>query len=346
MVPPPRPTTWALLIVICAAFLAEALVGRDVMVEDSLALLRLGALYTPAVENGDWWRIASYALLHIGWLHLLVNGYVLWSLTPQLEMAYGSNLTLGTFCATALAGGAASVGWSLYTGQLHLAAGASGGIFGLLGGTVALYLRVRKRLPEPVRRAFVRGMVINLLINVAIAVKAPVDTAAHLGGLISGVLLGLVAPLARSEPRGWHSPVRALFIVFALAFASMEGAAVARAVKPRARTIHGPGVEAQVPWFLVPEKPGLAFFPGIASVEVRREDRQLRIVPDEDAVHVGDRTWLRRRSTEDGWDATVYEAADAGGTLVVELGCNHDVCRGAAGDALAAQILRTARSSQ
>ncbi len=356
MVRPPRPTTWALLIVIGVAFLAEALVGRDFLVEDGVALFRLGALYTPAVQDGDWWRLASYALLHIGWLHVLVNGYVLWSIAPQLEMAYGSNLTLGMFCATALAGGAASVAWSIHTGDPHLAAGASGGIFGLLGGTIALYLLVRKRLPDPVRQTFVRSMVINLLINVAIAIKAPVDTAAHLGGLLSGVLLGLAAPLSRSEPRRWHAPVRAFFILCALVFASMEGAAVARAVKPRPRTLRGPGVEAKVPWLLPPVAPsmrrdtlptvGLARLPGVAAVEIERQEQQLRIVPDEDAVHVGDRTWLRRRSKQDGVESTVYEAADGKGTLVVDFQCVHDVCRGAAGDALAAQILRTARSSQ
>ena len=341
---PPRPTTWALLIVIGTAFLAEAVVGRDVLVEDGLALFRLGALYTPAVQDGDWWRLASYALLHIGWIHLLVNAYALWNIAPQLEMTYGSNLTLGLFCATALAGGAGSFAWSLHTGQPHLAAGASGGLFGLLGATLALYLRVRKRLPEPVRRAFVRTMLLNLLINVAIAIKAPVDNAAHLGGLFSGTLLGLVAPLVRGEPRRWHLPVRALFVLAALIFASMEGAAVARAVRPRARTVRGPRVEAKVPWLFVPVKPGIAGFPGVGEVHLRRDDRPLRISPGEDAVRIGDRTWLRRRSTEGGADLAVYEAADDGGTLVIEFACEHDVCRGAAGDALVAQIARSARS--
>ena len=90
---------------------------------------------------------------------------------------------------------------------------------------------------------------------------------------------------------------------------------------------------------------GLARLPGVAAVEIERQEQQLRIVPDEDAVHVGDRTWLRRRSKQDGVESTVYEAADGKGTLVVDFQCVHDVCRGAAGDALAAQVLRTARSS-
>jgi membrane associated rhomboid family serine protease len=342
---PPRPTTWALLIMLAAAFLAEALVGRDPSVEDSVALFRLGALYGPAVRDGDFWRIGSYALLHIGWLHLLVNAYALWILAPQLELTYGSSVTLGLFSATALAGGAASAAWSFHSGTAHLAAGASGGIFGLFGATVALYLRVRKGLPEPVRRGIVRAIAINLLINLAIAFKAPVDNAAHLGGLLSGALLGLVAPLLRGERRPWHGVGRVALIVCAFALASMEGAAVARAAKPRPRTLRGPGVAAQVPWLLVPVKPGVAYLPGVVEAHLRREDRPLKISPGEDAVRIGERTWLRRRSSEDGMEEAVYEAADgAGGTLVIEFACRDEVCRGAAGEAMVAQIALTARS--
>src|SRR5207253_531702 len=220
---------------------AEALLGRDPAVENGVTLFRLGALYGPAVRDGDFWRIGSYALLHIGWIHLLVNSYALWILAPQLEITYGSNLTLGLFCATAIAGGAASAAWSFQTGTAHLAAGASGGIFGLFGATVALYFRVRKGIPEPVRRGIVRAIALNLLINLAIALKAPVDNAAHLGGLLSGVVLGLAAPLLRGGDRPWHRVTRIGLLASALALAALEGAAVARAVKPRPRTLRGPG---------------------------------------------------------------------------------------------------------
>src|SRR6202008_3276428 len=116
------------------------------------------------------------------------------------------------FCATALAGGAASTAWSFWSGAEHLAAGASGGIFGLFGATIALYLRVRKGLPEHVRRGVMRAIGFNLLINLIIAFQAPVDNAAHLGGLLVGTLLGMVAPLLRGERRAWHGPARLALI--------------------------------------------------------------------------------------------------------------------------------------
>ena len=340
---PPRPTTWALLIVLGAGFVAEALVGGDAKVEGTVALFRLGALYAPAVRDGDFWRIGSYAFLHIGWLHLLVNAYALWILAPQLEMAFGSNVTLGLFAATAIAGGAASFGWSFHDDSVRLAAGASGGLFGLFGATVALYLRVREGLPEPVRRSIARGIGINLLINLLIAFTAPVDNAAHLGGLFSGVLLGLVAPLHRAPPRPWHAVARVGLIAAAFALAAMEGAAVARAVKPHARTLRGPGIEARVPSLLVPVEEGYAGLPDVVQLQLRREDRPLRIEPGEDAVRVGTRTWLRQRTSEKGVDTTIYQAAEGAQTLFIELLCKDEVCRGAAGDAMLAQVAGTAR---
>jgi len=341
---PPRPTTWALLIVLGAAFAAEGLLGKDPSVENSIALFRLGALYAPAIQDGDFWRLGSYALLHIGWLHLLVNAYALWILAPQLELAFGSNPTLGLFAATSIAGGAASTAWTLHTGAARLSAGASGGLFGLFGGTVALYLRVRKHLPEPVRRGITRAIFINLLINLFIAFSAPVDNAAHLGGLLSGLLLGLVVPLVRGERKPWHGAARTLLFASSVALACMEGAAVARAVKPHTRTLRGPGVEAQVPSLLVPVKPGVAYLQGVVEAHLRREDKALHIDPGEDAVRMGDRTWLRQKWSEQGVDNAVYATADGNGTLVIEFACGDPVCKGEQGEAMVAQIARTARS--
>jgi hypothetical protein len=139
---------------------------------------------------------------------------------------------------------------------------------------------------------------------------------------------------------------RVALILCALTLACMEGAAVARAVKPRPRTLLAPGVVAQVPWLLVPMKPGVAGLPGVVEAHLRREDRPLQILPGEDAVRIGERTWLRRRSSQDGEEEAVYEAADGGGTLVIEFWCRDAVCRGAAGEAMVAQIARTARSLQ
>jgi membrane associated rhomboid family serine protease len=343
---PPRPTTVALLLALAAVFAAEAIVGGDPAVESSAALLRLGALYLPAVLDGDWWRIGSYAFLHIGWLHIAFNGYALWILMPQIELTFGSNLALGFFAATALAGGSASALWSLHSGHHALAAGASGGVFGLFGATIALYLRIRRQLPEEARKRIVRTIAVNLLINLAIAFKAPVDNAAHLGGLFSGLLLGLVAPRAREPRTALHRAVQGALIGCALLIAAMEGAAVARAVKPKPRTLRGAGVEAQVPGLFVPLEPGLAGIPGAAMIGISSDREALRIEPGEDAVRIGERTWLRERTTEKGAEVTRLAASDGGGRVVIELWCGADFCRGPSGERICEQVAHTLHTTR
>ena len=338
------PTTWLLLAVIAAGFVAEGLIGKDGSVQDTAALVRLGALYLPAIRAGDWWRIGSYAFLHIGWAHIAMNAWALWILAPQLEQTYGSNLTLGFFAATALAGGGASTLWAMVReGNPALAAGASGGLFGLFGATAALAFRLRHRIPPPARKSIYRRIGSTLLINLAIAFFFPVDSAAHVGGLISGALLGLVAPLKTMPERPWHRPASWLIIGSALVLAGMEGAAVAWAVHPKPRTLRGPGVTAQVSGMLTPLEPGVAVLPGAAYMDIRREDQPLALEPGEDAVRIGDRTWVREKDSKDNTEVTLLAAADGAGRLIIEFGCGADFCRGPAGEKMLEDAARTIR---
>lgn len=344
---PFTPTTWALLAVLAAMFVAEGIVGHDSAVESSVALVRLGALYLPAVKAGDWWRIGSYAFLHIGWAHIAMNGWALWILAPQLEATFGSNATMGLFASTALAGGGASMLWAMVRGGTPpLAAGASGGLFGLFGATVALAWRLRYRIPPEARRSVFRRILGTLFINVAIAAFFPVDSAAHLGGLLSGVALGLLAPLPMLPPQPWHRLTHWVLIASALALFAGEGAAVAWAVRPKPRTLRGPGVEAQVPGMLVPEEPGVALLPGAAAIEIGRENEPLSIQPGEDAIHVGDRTWLRERDNREGQDIVRLAASDGSGRLTVDFACGADFCRGEKGRQMYELVARTIRTTR
>jgi membrane associated rhomboid family serine protease len=239
-------------------FLVEVVVGGT-LGGDSLALFRLGSLSPAAVLDGDWWRLGSYAFLHAGPVHLLVNAYALWILMRPLEGMFGAASALGIFSATALAGGAASIASALLIRHSPwlTAVGASGGIFGLFGAHAALYWRLRTRLTPEARRGAARTLVFNLLLNLAIAVGAttvgfPLDNAAHAGGFLSGILVGLVAPSHVLPPRAWTRPAFFFLVAASFALAAMEGAAVARAVHPRPRVLRNEGIEATVPWTLVP----------------------------------------------------------------------------------------------
>ena len=264
--PPATPTTVLLLALLGVGFLAEIWVGGG-LGEDPLTLFRLGSLSSAAVRDRDYWRLGSYAFLHAGPVHLLVNGYALWVLMRPIEALFGPVVAIGIFAATAIAGGGASIGAAAFRhAPWQQAVGASGGIFGLFGAHCALYWRLRNKLTPEARRGAARTLLMNLLINLALAVGAqavgfPLDNAAHAGGFLTGILLGLIAPSPVLEKRPWGRPALWLMTFASLALAAMEGAAVSRAVKPHPRFLRAQGVEAKVDWKLVPFEPGRALTP-------------------------------------------------------------------------------------
>jgi rhomboid protease GluP len=339
------PATYGLLAAMGVFFLAELYVAGDASGESTVALMRLGALFPPAVRDGDFWRLGSYAFLHIGWMHLFFNCWAIWVVLPQLELAFGSNLALGFFCATALAGGAASYGWETFRGHALLAAGASGGAFGLMGAMVALLFRVRHRFSKEARASLTRQIVFNLLINVGIAFSFPVDNAAHLGGLACGLILGGLAPQRSLPRRFWQSPAKWTTLASILVLGSLQGAAVGRAVKPKPRVLRGPGVVAQVDPLFVQIKPGIAEFPGAARIVIEHTEQPPAPEADDERVRIAGRDWLRQRAVQKGQEVQQLATSEGEGSLLVGLACADPGCRGERGDRLLELTARTVRSA-
>ena len=179
------PVTALLLLAIGVMFLVETWAGGST---DGRVLLSLGANHPVAVlQEGEWWRLVSSMFLHIGFLHLLLNGWALFQLASLFEMAVGSLDLLIVFFVSGLAGSLASLWWTQ-----GLSAGASGAIFGLLGFLVAYLLRRRERL-NAFGSSLLDQLVVWGAINVFIGFSTPgIDNAAHLGGCAAGFLLGLV----------------------------------------------------------------------------------------------------------------------------------------------------------
>ncbi|MCX7393356.1 MAG: rhomboid family intramembrane serine protease [Planctomycetales bacterium] len=82
--------------------------------------------------NGDWWRIPCNAFHHVGFLHLVFNGYSAWFLGKRLERHWGS-WRYAVFLLPALF-------IPLLAEFLigHIAFGFSGGICAMLGALIAI----------------------------------------------------------------------------------------------------------------------------------------------------------------------------------------------------------------
>ncbi len=133
------------------------------------------ALVPGLVQDGEWWRVLTSGFLHIGPIHLLFNMMALWVLGRDVETVLGRGRFLAVYLISLL-GGAVAV--MLFSAPNQAVAGASGAVFGLMGG-LAVVLR-RLRAPA--------GQVIGLIaVNIVISVVIPgISILGHLGGLVVG----------------------------------------------------------------------------------------------------------------------------------------------------------------
>jgi membrane associated rhomboid family serine protease len=165
-----RTATNALIVIICAAYLAQQLIP-----DLQMQLLLPGLDYLQ--YSNEWYRLITVALTHGGLMHLAFNMYTLYVLGTPIEYAFGRNKFLTIFSVSLLTGSIASV--FLNTSN-HSSVGASGAVFGLFGAL----LITGKRIGVNVREI---GVIIGL--NFALGfVLGGVDWRAHLGGLIGGAL--------------------------------------------------------------------------------------------------------------------------------------------------------------
>ena len=185
--------TWGLLGALLAAHLTVGFSKRGWGVLEALAwprparlLRRFGALDAGAVTDGEWWRLVSYQLLHGDGLHLLLNGAALLGLGRLCEAIYGPARFLWIFLLCGIGGGMLSL-----TADKS-SVGASGAIFGLMGAAMAFGWRRGAVLPDDLRALLRRSLLPWVALNLLIGLVIPfVDNRAHVGGLVTGILLGV-----------------------------------------------------------------------------------------------------------------------------------------------------------
>lgn len=202
-----RPTsmTKALLVVLAAVYVVE-LVKSGGGTPSGRTLFDMGAMFPPAVAQGQWWRLITVMFLHASLLHIAFNAWALWIFGQFVESSFGRWNFLVVFFVGGFLGSVASYAFGPVR---ELGVGASGGIVGLLGAFIAYNLR-RRHLA--VAQAQLRWILIIILLNVALTLGGGglgvgnIDWRAHLGGLVGGFAAGgLIDGLG---PRQYRAPVR------------------------------------------------------------------------------------------------------------------------------------------
>lgn len=151
---------------------------------DSYLLTNGLALSHFNVVSGDFYRLLTSSFLHVSIDHFLFNIFALYILGKFTESLYGKFRLLIAYCLT----GILSSLFSLMFVIEGISLGASGAVYGLLG-IIIVHLLVHGRINA---KLLIQIALIFIIISVFSQMFANINHFAHIGGLISGVLLGII----------------------------------------------------------------------------------------------------------------------------------------------------------
>ena len=191
-----EPVTAVLILVNVLVFLAVEFTGFS---RDAEHMLDWGAAYAPMiVEGGQYYRLFTCMFLHFGIEHLANNMLVLFVLGSRLERVVGSVRFLLMYLLGGLAGNVISLVLELRAGDFAVSAGASGAVFAVMGAMIYVVIRNKGWLGDLSMRQILVMAAFSLYFGFT---SSGVDNAAHLGGLVSGIVLAVLLYHPRRKMR-------------------------------------------------------------------------------------------------------------------------------------------------
>ena len=135
--------------------------------------------------------------MHADIFHVGLNLVVLWMFGRQAEALFGPWFVLAIFFITGALGGAGQ----LLLAPDSLAIGASGAVLGVFGAVIGGLARSRDALPIEIRKDRVWRLVSIAAIQMVLdqVFAGHIAVYVHGAGLLSGAVLGFVAPLRKLD---------------------------------------------------------------------------------------------------------------------------------------------------
>ncbi len=161
------------------------------------------------LAEGEWYRVITSGFLHANLIHVGFNMYVLYRLGQMLEPALG-RVRFSLLYLVAMLGGSLGV---MLLDPRALTVGASGAVFGLMGGAVAVFRSRGINIMQT-------GLGATILLNLVFTFSIPgISIGGHVGGLIVGFVTGWilsdVGPRVLKDPNVIVAAVVALGVVAA-----------------------------------------------------------------------------------------------------------------------------------
>ena len=206
-----------------------------------------------AIAYGQPWRLITACFVHASILHIATNLWCLWNLGLFGEPLLGRWGLAWVYILTGVTGNLLSAAESVFTRTDAIAVGASGAIFGIAGILIVLLSNRKLALPWEELKSLRRQVILFAVINLALGIAPQfspsltaaewarlhvnprnipnIDNSAHLGGLLSGLALGVpLLPKMTMGKASYRARQRATFVAAAL-FLSLVGYALSKVAR-------------------------------------------------------------------------------------------------------------------
>ena len=150
------------------------------------------------LADRQYGRIVWAMFLHAGIEHLFNNMVILFFLGAMIEKVTGHISFLMLYCLSGVGGNVCSLLAKFLQMDYSASVGASGAIFGLDGVLLAWILLDRQSMPGVTPKRVILMIVLSLYSGFSVQ---NIDNAAHVGGLLTGFLAGLLLCALRKHRR-------------------------------------------------------------------------------------------------------------------------------------------------
>ncbi len=184
-----RRAAYANLTIIAINFIYFGYLELAGSTEDTGFMVAHGAVFLPAVLGGEYWRLLTAVFMHFGIEHIINNMLVLYVLGDNLERALGPVKYVIFYIVCGVGANVVSVFFDMRVSSMAVSAGASGAVFGVVGGLLYAVLVNHGRLEDLGTRQLVVMIVLSLYLGF---VSSGVNNIAHMAGLALGILMGMI----------------------------------------------------------------------------------------------------------------------------------------------------------
>ena len=172
-------------------FIVMIIAGVDIHNPEVIDIANWGGnVKVLTLNQGQYWRLLTNVFVHIGIPHLLMNSIGFLFAAVFLENKLGRRFFLTLYLITGVLASLTSALWNTNV----VSAGASGAIFGLYGFLLISLVSGREQ-ERKLNESLIATIFIYVIYNLIMGLASNIDNAAHIGGLLAGIIIGILHKL-------------------------------------------------------------------------------------------------------------------------------------------------------